>query len=351
MGIPDPVPPDRAALLVLDLERLPSLLRALGVAAGRRGFTPDLGRRRPEQQRAARPPAGRPSRVVLTGLGSSRFAALAVAPLFREAGLETIVEHASEARPVAVGRGTLLVAISASGSTPETIAALGRTRDTGASTLAVTNRPASALAEAAATALDLAAGVELSGVSALTYVASVAALIGLAASLGAPVSPSALLSSAAGAADRLLAARDTWLTPAADALDGGEGVHVVADAGSLGTAEQAALMFREGPRLVADATDAGDWLHVGIYTALPGYRALLLGGTPYDAELASVITGRGGRLVACGDQVPGAAATVPLPAGAGANRWVRALVEPLVPTLLAAELWSRARVIDREAAR
>jgi glucosamine--fructose-6-phosphate aminotransferase (isomerizing) len=345
MRFQDPAPPDRAALLAADVERVPSLFRAPGAAAGPGASGPGAVR-----QRAAGPRSERPRRVVLTGLGSSRFAALAVAPLFREAGLETLVEHASEARPVAVGRGTLVVAISASGRTPETIAALLRARDMGASTLAVTNRSASPLAEAAAAALDLAAGVELSGVSAVTYVATVAALIGLAASLGAPVNLPGLLADAAGAADELLAGRGAWLAPAADALDGSDGIHVIADAGALGAAEQAALLFRECPRLVADATDAGDWLHVGIYAALPGYRALLLGGTAYDAELASVITGRGGRLVGCGSPVLGAAATIPLPDGAGANRWVRALVEPLVPTLLAAELWSRVRATGREAA-
>lgn len=100
-------------------------------------------------------------------------------------------------------------------------------------------------------------------------------------------------------------------------------------------------MFREGPRLAADATDAGDWLHVGIYTALPGYRALLLAGTAYDGALASVIADRGGRFVCVGEAVPGAAASVVLPPGVASDPVVRALVEPLVATILAAELWRR----------
>ena len=57
-------------------------------------------------------------------------------------------------------------------------------------------------------------------------------------------------------------------------------------------------MFREGPRLRASAHEAVDWHHTTIYTALPGYRALLLPGTPEPGRLAAVVAGRGGATVA-----------------------------------------------------
>lgn len=79
---------DRARLLIADLERIPDVVRA-HAAAG----VPDLG-------------AQAPRRIVLTGLGSSRFAALALASTLREAGLEVVVEHASTSRPVPVAAGT-----------------------------------------------------------------------------------------------------------------------------------------------------------------------------------------------------------------------------------------------------
>ncbi|HSO29089.1 MAG TPA: SIS domain-containing protein [Candidatus Sulfomarinibacteraceae bacterium] len=326
---------DRATLLVADLERVPAILREHAAAA-----LPDLG----WGSGGDRPGLSR--RVVLTGLGSSRFAALSVAPILRDAGLEVVVEHASSSRPAPAAAGTLVVAISSSGGTPETIAAARRARSAGATVLAVTNRPESDLGRAATRTLDLAAGHEASGIASATYAATVSVLVRLAESLGADVDASRVLDSAAGAAEAVLAGRAGWLAAAADLLDGGAAVHVLTDAAALGTAEQAALLLREGPRLDADATDAGDWLHVGIYTALPGYRAILLAGTPYDGALVETLHGRGGRVLAIGEPVPDADLAVPLPDGALGDPLARALVEPLVTSILAAELWRRARAID-----
>ncbi|MBA3876378.1 MAG: iron dicitrate transport regulator FecR [Anaerolinea sp.] len=327
---------DRATLLVADLERVPAVLRrhaAAGSADLGWGGRDDL--------------SWPPRRIVLTGLGSSRFAALSVAPVLRDAGLEVVVEHASSSRPAPAGAGTLVVAISSSGSTPETVAAAHRARTAGATVLAVTNRPESELARAATRTVELTAGDEASGVASATYAATVAVLVRVAQSLGAEVDAPRVLALAADAGEAVFAGHTAWLAAAADLLDGGVAVHVLADAAALGTAEQAALLLREGPRLDADATDAGDWLHVGIYTALPDYRAILLAGTPYDSALVETIHGRGGRVLAIGEPVPDADLAVLLPDGALGDALARALVEPLVTSILAAELWRRARAIDR----
>jgi fructoselysine-6-P-deglycase FrlB-like protein len=337
---------DRARLLIADLERIPDVVRAHAVAG-----VPDLG-------------APAPRQVVLTGLGSSRFAALALAPTLREAGLDVVVEHASTSRPVAVAAGTLVVAISSSGRTPETVAAAERARAAGATVLAVTNQPDSPVAGAASTVILLAAGEETCGVASVTYAATLAALVALAQALGAQLDAERVLADASEAAAQVIRGRDSWLGAGADLLGGGPPIHILADAGALGTAEQAALLFREGPRLDADATDAGDWLHVGIYSALPGYRAVLLAGTRYDAELIRTIHGRGGHVVAIGpavgvaandaqDRAEAAAAAVdanlviPLPRPALRDPLVRAIAEPLVTSSLAAELWRRTRASDR----
>ncbi len=325
---------DRAALLVADLERIPELLRSY--AADTQG-----GLSMPSLVTA------RPRRVVLVGLGSSRFAALAVAPALRAAGLDVVVEHASTQRPAPLAPGTLLVAISNSGRTPEVVAAAARGRAAGIEVLAITNDPASPLAAAADLTMPLGAGVEASGVASVTYAATIAALTRWSEAIGAVSSANRLLAEAAGFATELLARRSSWLYAAADVLDTGSTIHVLADAGALGTAEQAALLFRECPRLGADATDTGDWLHVGIYTALPGYRAILLAGTPYDVDLVNVIHERGGRLVAIGTSVPANADfSIEFAAGHALDPLVRALVEPLAPALLAAELWRRARAVE-----
>lgn len=338
---------DRALLLVADLERVPMVLRGHADAA---------------RERLAIPGAiNSPRRIVLTGLGSSRFAALVVAPAFLAAGLEVIVEHASTIQPAPIGPGTLLVPISSSGRTPETVAAAERGGRAGAAVLAITNQSVSPLAAAADAVLPLRAGDETSGIASVTYAATVAALCRLAASLGVRLDAGPLLEDAAANVESVLASRAAWKGWAADILGTGAAVHLLADAAALGTAEQAALLFREGPRINADVTDAGDWLHVGLYTALPGYRAVLLSGTQYDDELVEVIHGRGGKIVTVGTAGPGtagpgagpgagpSAADLRIPVPMAHSRGLQAaFAEPMALALIAAELWARAHATDRE---
>jgi fructoselysine-6-P-deglycase FrlB-like protein len=79
---------------------------------------------------------------------------------------------------------------------------------------------------------------------------------------------------------------------------------------------------------------------VAIWTALPGARVVLLGGTPYDEELVRTVRERGGEVLAIGPAVAGAAIHVPLP-GTG-DVLLRSLVEVCAVELIAAELWRRA---------
>jgi fructoselysine-6-P-deglycase FrlB-like protein len=124
-------------------------------------------------------------------------------------------------------------------------------------------------------------------------------------------------------------------------LDGGRLVHVLGDGGRLGLGEQAALMLREAPRIPAVAFDTGDWLHVGLYTLFPGDPVLLLGGSPADDVAVATIRARGGAVVSVGAVGADVDAHVALPDAALADPAVRALVEPAVAELLAAELWRR----------
>ncbi len=325
---------DRSSLLASDLERIPKVLLGHAKAA-----------RRAMPVRAPGVPLSR--RIVLTGLGSSRFAALVVAPYLRAVGLDVVVEHASTRWTVPLAPGTLLVAISNSGRTPEVVAAAHRGRGAGAAVLAITNDPESALAAAADMVQLLTAGDEASGVASVTYAATVATLYRLAEALGAEIDAERTLVEAARIATEILSRRDGWLPEAADLLHAGAAIHLLADASALGTAEQAALLFREGPRLLAGVTDAGDWLHVGVYTALPGYRAILLSGTPYDDDVVSVIHGRGGRIIAIGPaDTEHADINIPVTGSALGVPGIRALVESVVLGLIAAELWRRARAND-----
>jgi hypothetical protein len=100
-------------------------------------------------------------------------------------------------------------------------------------------------------------------------------------------------------------------------------------------------MLREGPRLPAVAHETGEWLHSAIYTALPGYRAVLLAGSSSDAALVRVIAGRGGSTVVVGGRAANTGATITIEAGSGP---AARLARSAVGDLLATELWARTRL-------
>ena len=83
-------------------------------------------------------------RVVLLGMGSSRYAAEYCARSLRAQGIPAWADYSSAFSDHIFDANTLVVLISASGSTPETLAAAESVRDRGL-TLALTNSPASAL--------------------------------------------------------------------------------------------------------------------------------------------------------------------------------------------------------------
>ncbi len=275
------------------------------------------------------------------GMGSSRLAALDAASRLRAVGVDAAAEVASGASPSEARADTVAVVISNSGRTPEVVAAADRHRD-GSHVIALTGDPKSPLAGRADAVLQLVAQRgESAGIANLSFRSTVAALSmivdrieGLTAGAG--------LAAAIPVLEALLAGRTDWLGSAADVLGEGREVHVLADASRIGIAEQAALVLREGPRISAHAFDTGDWLHVGLYTLLPGDPVLLLTGAAADEAAVATTVARGGRIVAVGGKVKDAVASIPLPDSVLADDRLRALVEPAVTELIAAELWHRA---------
>jgi fructoselysine-6-P-deglycase FrlB-like protein len=278
-------------------------------------------------------------RVLFVGMGSSRFAALAAASLLRSRGVDAAVERASTGVPAPPARDTLVVAISASGETAETVAAARRHRGTGC-VVAVTNRPESPLAAEGDAVLPLLAGEERGGVACRTYQCTVAVLLALCGRIlrDEGLRPGRL-TAAVEAVAHLQATREEWAPQALDVLGGGP-VYVVAPDERTSSAEQAALMLREGPRIPADACETGDWLHVDVYlTRRPGYRAILFPGSRFDAAFMDWIRRRGSAVVSVGTAVPGAGVVVEYPHVD--SPFVALLVETSAVELLAAELWTR----------
>lgn len=275
----------------------------------------------------------------MVGMGSSRYAALTVAAALRRAGRPVHVDYASVApdpRP-----GETVIAVSSSGATAETLT-WAEARD-GVRVIGVTNVTGSRLARATTDdAVVLNAGSERAGVATITYRATLAAL-----ALLTGAASGSELRTAVPAIASLLEGRDTWPDRAADILGAGEPIDVIADADRLGSAEQAALVLREAPRLRAEAREAGDWFHTAVYTVLPGHRVLLLGPSRYGTDLESTIAGRGGVVIRVGPpRDDGSALDIPLDLRPDAQALVRAIVESVAVDLLAAALWSRATALE-----
>ena len=115
---------------------------------------------------------------------------------------------------------------------------------------------------------------------------------------------------------------------------------MLAPAERIGSAEQSALMLREVARVPAHACETGDWSHVDVYlTKRPGYRALLLPGSEYEAEVMDWARERNFPVVVAGGSLPGSALDIDLPGGDDPG--IRPLIETHVAELLAAALWER----------
>ncbi len=134
---------------------------------------------------------------------------------------------------------------------------------------------------------------------------------------------------------------DEWLPEVTDLLAGPDGTHLAAPARRLSSAQQGALMLREGPRRAAVACEAGDWAHVDVYlTKNTDYRLLLFAGSGWDDGILEWTRPRGTTVVTVGGAFPDAALTLRYPHDD--NDDVRLLTETLVPELVAAHLWTAA---------
>jgi glucosamine--fructose-6-phosphate aminotransferase (isomerizing) len=280
-------------------------------------------------------------RWVLIGMGSSGFAARDAAAALRSVGHDAIAEIASASDGTPPGPDTLAIVISNSGRTTETVAAAARHHHR-SGVIALTSEPASALAAEADAVLPLVGErAETAGIATLSSRSTVAALRLLAGQVD-PSQGGHGIASAVPSLETLLGDRDAWLTRAADVLATGRPIHVLGDGLRLGSVEQAALMLREAPRMEAFAWDTGDWLHVGLYTLLPGDAVLLFSGSPADDEVIRTVHARGSKVVVVGDDRDESDIHVPLPVTVTDDPAIRSLVESAVPELLAAELWARA---------
>ena len=281
------------------------------------------------------------SRFVLVGMGSSYYAAALAAARLRGHGVNAVAELASSDLLPAPDGHTVVIAVSAGGGSRETVAAID-TYLGHAPVVLLTNKPDSELAARVEGVVDLRAGVEAGGVASRSFQHTLALLLALEARLARPsLDVVDLVQRSAAAADDLLTRRDDWLPELRRLLVGPQGTHVVAPARRLSSAQQSALMLREGPRVPAYACETGDWSHVDVYlTKSTDYRMLLLAGSRWEDELLRWTAERGSTVVAVGADLEGAAYCLRYRGDEDDD--VRLLSEVLVAELLAADLWAAA---------
>ena len=152
----------------------------------------------------------------------------------------------------------LFVAVSQSGGSPDLVDSLSTARSCGALTLAVTNSPASPLAQAAELSADVAADAELAVAATKTYTAELLALyLVIAGWAGLDTRAAAGLPEAAA---RTLARGDR-VAAAADRYRFADRLVTTARGYSYPTAREAALKLMETSYLGAQAFSGADLLH------------------------------------------------------------------------------------------
>jgi len=278
-------------------------------------------------------------RLVLLGMGSSHFANSVLAMRLQAEGIHAIAVLASADPLPAVDASDVVIAVSASGGSAETLAAIGAFTGR-CSTIAVTNTGDSAIESACDVHVSILADKEEGGVACRSFAHTLGLHLALEGLLVGGVNAADVIDRAADACADLLARRDEWLAPMTELLLGPDGTAVVAPARRLSSAQQSALMLREGPRLPAIACETGDWSHIDVYlTKTTDYRLLLLPGSIWEPQLLDWCQQRKSTVVALGADIPDAAYVLRY-SGDQVDE-VRLVSEAIVGELVAQDRWAK----------
>jgi glucosamine--fructose-6-phosphate aminotransferase (isomerizing) len=169
-------------------------------------------------------------------------------------------------------QGTLFLAISQSGASPDLVATAESARKAGAYVIAMVNADSSPLAQAAHLAIPLCAGRETSVAATKSYIASLAAIVHL---VGHWQNDESMLSALEQAPISLARAWALDWTSAAGALQSAHGLYVVGRGLGLGAAQEAALKLKETCGLHAEAFSSAEVKHGPMALVGEGFPVLL----------------------------------------------------------------------------
>jgi glutamine---fructose-6-phosphate transaminase (isomerizing) len=251
-------------------------------------------------------------------------------------------------------RDSLVIGISQSGASPDIVGVVAAAARQGAPTLAITNDPASPLAEVAEHVIDLAAGPERAIAATKTYTTSLLAIARLSLALAPDPSASAALEAVPDAMAAALG-----LEPRIEAVLGELGpldrCVIVGRGFEYATAREWALKLKELAQVFADPYSSADFRHGPIALVQPGIPALVLapaGATAQSmAELVGDLEARGVDTVVLADQGPAIGlGRWPVQLPVGVAEWLRPVVS-IIPGQLFAYHATVARGLDPEAPR
>jgi glutamine---fructose-6-phosphate transaminase (isomerizing) len=202
-------------------------------------------------------------------------------------------------------RGTVMLAISQSGASPDLLATVASAKSAGALIIALVNVETSPLAEAADYTIPLCAGAEQSVAATKSYIGALAAIIHL---VGCWSQDEELLNALAQAPAQLERAWNLDWEPALTHLTAARDLYVIGRGLGLGIAQEAALKLKETCGLHAEALSAAELRHGPMALVQAGFPVLIFaqndethGGVE---ALAAELAERGAQIMLAGANAP-----------------------------------------------
>jgi len=278
------------------------------------------------------------SQLIFIGMGSSHYASSIAAMRLRALGVNAVAELASNKFLPKITDSTVIIAVSASGGSIETLTAVNRLKGK-ARIIALTNFSDSEIAKASDAIVPMRAEPEIGGVACRSFAHTVALQFALESHLFQKNYILAdIIRSAAAAHAYIWSNRNDWQPKLQDILTGAPSSYFVAPAERFSSAQQSALMFREGPRRASVGCETGDWSHVDVYlTKVQDYRLLIFAGSTWEKPLMAWCTERKSRVIAVGGEIEGAEFTFRYPGDESPE--VALIVESYFAEIIAADLW------------
>lgn len=198
----------------------------------------------------------------------------------------------------------LVIAISQSGASPDSLSVVESATEQGAFTVGFTNTSGSELAKLSSAAIDICAGPERSVAATKTFVNSVLAGLLLLAEIGADKE---LLDALAALPEHFEKAVDKDWRALAKPIEQRGSLYVIGRGPGLAIANEAALKFKETCQIHAEAYSSAEVMHGPVSIVENGYPILALGVRDAAeeglAQAADRMADQGGSVFATTDKV------------------------------------------------